>query len=101
MGRQACPGCDERSTSGQWCRIDPGAPPEGLQLIEELALGSRVVHPTETKPQLLVGGHLHAMPTSLLGVPTDVPNWPVCYQLKVGGRRPQSQNGPRPHLITT
>jgi protoporphyrinogen/coproporphyrinogen III oxidase len=46
--------------------------PEGLQLIDELALGSRVVHPTETKPQLLVGGHLHAMPASLLGVPTDV-----------------------------
>ena len=60
-------------------RLDGGAEsilarrPEGLQLIEELALGSRVVHPTETKPQLLVGGHLHAMPASLLGVPTDVP----------------------------
>jgi protoporphyrinogen/coproporphyrinogen III oxidase len=59
-------------------RLDGGAEsilarrPEGLQLIEELALGSRVVHPTETKPQLLVGGHLHAMPASLLGVPTDV-----------------------------
>ena len=59
-------------------RLDGGAEsilarrPEGLQLIDELALGSRVVYPTETKPQLLVGGHLHAMPASLLGVPTDV-----------------------------
>src|SRR4029453_6826562 len=59
-------------------RLDGGAEsilvrrPEALQLIDELALSSRVVHPTETKPQLLVGGHLHAMPASLLGVPTDV-----------------------------
>ena len=60
-------------------RLDGGAEsilarrPEGLQLIDELALGSRVVHPTEAEPQLLVGGELHAMPASLLGVPTDVP----------------------------
>jgi protoporphyrinogen/coproporphyrinogen III oxidase len=60
-------------------RLDGGAEsilarrPEGLQLIDELALGSRVVHPTEAKPQLLVAGHRHAMPASLLGVPTDVP----------------------------
>ena len=60
-------------------RLDAGAEsilarrPEALQLIEELALGARVVHPTEAKPQLLVGGQLHAMPASLLGVPTDVP----------------------------
>ena len=59
-------------------RLDGGAEsilarrPAGLQLIDELALGSRVVHPTEAKPQLLVGGQLHAMPASLLGVPTDV-----------------------------
>jgi protoporphyrinogen/coproporphyrinogen III oxidase len=59
-------------------RLDGGAEsilarrPEGLQLIDELGLGSRMVHPSDTKPQLLVGGHLHAMPTSLLGVPTDV-----------------------------
>jgi oxygen-dependent protoporphyrinogen oxidase len=59
-------------------RLDGGAEsilarrPEGLQLINELALGSRVVHPTETKPQLLVSGDLHALPASLLGVPTDV-----------------------------
>jgi len=59
-------------------RLDGGAEsilarrPEGLQLINDLALGSRVVHPTESKPQLLVGGHLHAMPASVLGIPTDV-----------------------------
>jgi protoporphyrinogen/coproporphyrinogen III oxidase len=59
-------------------RLDGGAEsilarrPEGLQLIGELALGSRVVYPSEAKPQLLVGGQLHAMPASLLGVPTDV-----------------------------
>jgi oxygen-dependent protoporphyrinogen oxidase len=59
-------------------RLDGGAEsvlarrPEGLQLINDLALGSRVVHPTDTKPELLVGGQLHAMPASLLGVPTDV-----------------------------
>jgi len=60
-------------------RLDGGAEsilarrPEGLQLIDELGLSSRVVYPTEAKPQLLVGGHLHAMPASFLGVPTDVP----------------------------
>ena len=59
-------------------RLDGGAEsilarrPEGLQLIDELALGARVVHPADTKPELLVGGHLHGMPASLLGVPTDV-----------------------------
>src|SRR4030095_8935601 len=60
-------------------RLDGGAESilarrsEGLQLIDELGLGSRVVHPSESRPQLLVGGHLHPMPASLLGVPTDVP----------------------------
>jgi oxygen-dependent protoporphyrinogen oxidase len=60
-------------------RLDGGAEsilarrPEGLQLINELALGSRVVHPTEAKPQLLIAGELHAIPASLLGVPTDIP----------------------------
>ena len=59
-------------------RLDGGAEsilarrPEGLQLIDDLALGSRIVQPTEAKPQLLIGGYLHAMPASLLGVPTDV-----------------------------
>ena len=59
-------------------RLDGGAEsilarrPEGLRLVNDLDLGSRVVHPTEAKPQLLLGGQLHAMPASLLGVPTDV-----------------------------
>ena len=59
-------------------RLDGGAEsilarrPEGLQLINELALGSRVVHPTPNKPQLLVSGQLHPMPASVLGIPTDV-----------------------------
>jgi oxygen-dependent protoporphyrinogen oxidase len=59
-------------------RLDGGAEsilarrPEGLQLINELDLGSRVVYPTVSKPQLLVGGHVHGMPASLLGIPTDV-----------------------------
>ena len=59
-------------------RLDGGAEsilarrPEGLRLVNDLDLGSRVVHPTEAKPHLLLGGQLHAMPASLLGVPTDV-----------------------------
>jgi protoporphyrinogen/coproporphyrinogen III oxidase len=59
-------------------RLDGGAEsilarrPEGLQLINDLGLATHVVHPTEIKPQLLMGGHLHTMPASLLGVPTDV-----------------------------
>jgi oxygen-dependent protoporphyrinogen oxidase len=59
-------------------RLDGGAEsilarrPEGLQLINDLALGFRVAYPTQAKPQLLAGGHLHAMPASVLGIPTDV-----------------------------
>ena len=59
-------------------RLDGGAEsilarrPEGLQLINDLALNARVVHPSESRPQLLVSGQLHQMPASLLGVPTDV-----------------------------
>ena len=51
-------------------RLDGGAEsilarrPEGLQLINDLRLGPRVVYPTQARPQLLVGGHLHAMPAS-------------------------------------
>jgi oxygen-dependent protoporphyrinogen oxidase len=64
--------------SSKGVRLDGGAEsilarrPEGLQLINDLALGSRVAYPTEAKPQLLAGGHLHAMPASVLGIPTDV-----------------------------
>src|SRR5688500_9001411 len=59
-------------------RLDAGAEsilarrPEGLDLIADLGLAARVVHPTQAQPQLLVGGRLHLMPPSLLGAPTDL-----------------------------
>ena len=46
--------------------------PEAVTLIDDLGLAGERVHPTAAKPQLLVGGRLHAMPPSLQGVPTDV-----------------------------
>jgi oxygen-dependent protoporphyrinogen oxidase len=46
--------------------------PEALALIDALGLAGERVHPTAAKPQLLVGGRLHAMPPSLQGVPVDV-----------------------------
>ncbi len=46
--------------------------PEALALIEALGLAGERVYPTAAKPQLLVGGRLHAMPPSLQGVPVDV-----------------------------
>ena len=46
--------------------------PEAVALIEDLGLTGQRVHPTGAKPQLLVGGRLHAMPPSLQGVPVDV-----------------------------
>ena len=60
-------------------RLDAGAEsilarrPEGLDLIADLGLAARVVHPTQAQPRLLLGGRLHLMPRSLLGVPTDLP----------------------------
>jgi protoporphyrinogen/coproporphyrinogen III oxidase len=59
-------------------RLDAGAEsilarrPEGLDLIADLGLAAKVVHPTQAQPRLLVGGRLHPMPPSLLGVPTDL-----------------------------
>jgi protoporphyrinogen/coproporphyrinogen III oxidase len=59
-------------------RLDAGAEsilarrPEGLELLADLGLGARMVYPTTAQPELLVGGRLHAMPTSVLGVPTDL-----------------------------
>ena len=59
-------------------RLDAGAEsilarrPEGLDLVGELGLAHNVVHPTAAQPRLLVGGRLHALPSSLLGVPTDL-----------------------------
>jgi protoporphyrinogen/coproporphyrinogen III oxidase len=59
-------------------RLDAGAEsilarrPEGLELLGDLGLGARMVYPTAAQPELLVGGRLHAMPASVLGVPTDL-----------------------------
>jgi len=58
-------------------RLDGGAEsmlarrPEGTALAAHLGLGATLVHPTGARPALLVGGALHPMPPSLLGVPTD------------------------------
>ena len=73
LGRQARPA--RRSTG---VRLDGGAEsvlarrPEAVGLIDELGLGDRLVHPTDAKPRLLVGGRLVRLPPSLLGVPTDL-----------------------------
>jgi oxygen-dependent protoporphyrinogen oxidase len=59
-------------------RLDAGAEsilarrPEGLELVAELGLTDHMVHPTAAQPQLLVEGRLHTLPSSLLGVPTDL-----------------------------
>jgi protoporphyrinogen/coproporphyrinogen III oxidase len=59
-------------------RLDAGAEsilarrPEGLDLVVELGLADHMVHPTAAQPQLLVEGRLHTLPSSLLGVPTDL-----------------------------
>ena len=47
--------------------------PEAVGLITALGLEAQRVHPTSAKPQLLVGGRVHAMPPSLQGVPVDLP----------------------------
>ena len=47
--------------------------PEAVGLMDALGLTAERVHPTAARPQLLVGGRLHAMPPSLQGVPVDVP----------------------------
>lgn len=58
-------------------RLDAGAESilarrlEGVDLVAALGLTDHLVHPTAAQPQLLVGGQLHALPPSLLGVPTD------------------------------
>jgi protoporphyrinogen/coproporphyrinogen III oxidase len=59
-------------------RLDAGAEsilarrPEGVDLVAALGLADHLVHPTAVQPQLLLGGQLHALPPSLLGVPTDL-----------------------------
>ena len=59
-------------------RLDTGAEallarrPEPIALIDSLGLSERRVHPSDAKPDLLVGGRLHRMPRSVSGVPTDL-----------------------------
>jgi oxygen-dependent protoporphyrinogen oxidase len=59
-------------------RLDAGAEsilarrPEGVDLAAALGLADHLVYPTAAQPQLLVGGQLHVLPPSLLGVPTDL-----------------------------
>jgi protoporphyrinogen/coproporphyrinogen III oxidase len=59
-------------------RLDTGAEallarrPEAVALVDSLGLSERRVHPSDAKPDLLVGGRLHPMPRSVSGVPTDL-----------------------------
>jgi protoporphyrinogen/coproporphyrinogen III oxidase len=59
-------------------RLDAGAEsilarrPEGPALLDDLGLAEQVVHPTAARPALLVGGELHRMPRSVLGVPANL-----------------------------
>jgi len=58
-------------------RLDAGAEsilarrPEGLDLVADLGLADQVVQPSAAQPRLYIGGRLHALPASLLGVPTE------------------------------
>ena len=59
-------------------RLDAGAEsilarrPEGPALMAELGLADEMVNPTPARPALLVGGRLHRLPRSVLGVPADL-----------------------------
>ena len=59
-------------------RLDGGAEsvlarrPEAVDLIKDLGLGDRLVHPTGAKPRLLIDGASAPLPPSLLGVPTEL-----------------------------
>src|SRR3712207_3598318 len=59
-------------------RLDSGAEsvlarrPEGLRLIRDLGLTASLVHPTDAKPQVLVGGRAVPLPPQAMGVPTDL-----------------------------
>ncbi len=46
--------------------------PEGVALIDELGLADRRVAPTAAKAQVLIGGEIRRLPTSAMGVPTDL-----------------------------
>ncbi|HVH22547.1 MAG TPA: protoporphyrinogen oxidase [Pseudonocardia sp.] len=59
-------------------RLDGGAEsmlarrPQPAALVDALGRADALVHPTSAKPAVLVGGQLHRLPPSVLGVPTDV-----------------------------
>ena len=46
--------------------------PEALDLIADLGLADRLVHPSTARPQALVEGRARPLPPSVLGVPTNV-----------------------------
>ncbi len=45
--------------------------PEALALATDVGLGDHVVHPEALRPGVLVGGRVHPLPRSVVGVPTD------------------------------
>ncbi len=45
--------------------------PEAVDLMNELGLGSAVVHPTPAQPAILIGSQPRRVPPSVAGVPTD------------------------------
>lgn len=59
-------------------RVDVGAEsvlvrrPEAPALISSLGLDGQLVHPTDAKPQIYVGGRTVGMPPSAMGVPGDL-----------------------------
>ncbi|HSU34653.1 MAG TPA: protoporphyrinogen oxidase, partial [Propionibacteriaceae bacterium] len=59
-------------------RLDGGAEsmlarrPQPTALVAALGRADDLVHPTSAKPSVLVGGRLHRLPPSVLGVPTHV-----------------------------
>ncbi|HET9871354.1 MAG TPA: protoporphyrinogen oxidase [Propionibacteriaceae bacterium] len=77
---EAAPRCGGKldSLTVDGVRLDSGAEsvlarrPEGLQLIADLGLTDRLVHPTPAKAQVYVEGHVHELPPQAMGVPTDL-----------------------------
>lgn len=59
-------------------RLDVGAEsvlarrPEALRLMDELEMTDRITHPTDAKSQVLLGGRVHRLPPSAMGVPRDL-----------------------------
>lgn len=59
-------------------RLDSGAEsvlarrPEAVQLMEDLGLADRLVHPGPARSQVFVQGGVHGLPSSAMGVPRDL-----------------------------